>query len=90
MAPRVGFEPTTLRLTAECSTAELSRNTSLYKNIYLNSRQRPTLPGMSPSTIGAGGLNLCVRDGNRCFPSAMATENFNLFCLHLQNYTVRF
>ena len=24
--PRVGFEPTTLRLTAECSTAELSRN----------------------------------------------------------------
>ena len=26
MAPRVGFEPTTLRLTAECSTAELSRN----------------------------------------------------------------
>ena len=33
MAPRVGFEPTTLRLTAECSTAELSRNTS-YINIY--------------------------------------------------------
>ena len=26
MAPRVGFEPTTLRLTAECSTAELSGN----------------------------------------------------------------
>ena len=25
--PRVGFEPTTLRLTAECSTAELSRMT---------------------------------------------------------------
>jgi hypothetical protein len=25
MAPRVGFEPTTLRLTAGCSTAELSR-----------------------------------------------------------------
>ena len=24
--PRVGFEPTTLRLTAECSAAELSRN----------------------------------------------------------------
>ena len=27
LAPRVGFEPTTLRLTAECSTADLSRNT---------------------------------------------------------------
>ena len=26
MAPPVGFEPTTLRLTAECSTAELRRN----------------------------------------------------------------
>ena len=26
--PRVGFEPTTLRLTAGCSTAELSRNKS--------------------------------------------------------------
>ena len=26
MAPRVGFEPTTLRLTAGCSTAELTRN----------------------------------------------------------------
>ena len=27
MAPRVGLEPTTDRLTADCSTAELSRNT---------------------------------------------------------------
>ena len=26
LAPRVGLEPTTLRLTAECSTIELSRN----------------------------------------------------------------
>ena len=26
MAPTVGFEPTTDRLTADCSTAELSRN----------------------------------------------------------------
>ena len=29
LAPRVGFEPTTLRLTAECSAAELSRNINL-------------------------------------------------------------
>jgi hypothetical protein len=27
LAPQVGFEPTTLRLTAECSTVELLRNT---------------------------------------------------------------
>ncbi len=27
VAPRVGLEPTTLRLTAECSTIELPRNT---------------------------------------------------------------
>ena len=26
LAPRVGLEPTTTRLTAECSTIELSRN----------------------------------------------------------------
>ena len=29
VAPRVGFEPTTLRLTAECSAAELTRNIQL-------------------------------------------------------------
>ena len=28
LAPRVGFEPTTLRLTAGCSAAELTRNTN--------------------------------------------------------------
>ena len=30
MAPRVGFEPTTIRLTVECSTAELSGNCGPY------------------------------------------------------------
>ena len=29
MAPRAGFEPATLRLTAGCSTVELSRNFNL-------------------------------------------------------------
>jgi hypothetical protein len=28
------------------------------------------------STIGAGGLNCRVRDGNGCFTSAIATENW--------------
>ncbi len=34
--PRVGFEPTTLRLTAGCSTAELSRNELFPQNRTLN------------------------------------------------------
>ena len=39
-------------------------------------RQRPTLPGgLPPSTIGAGGLNGRVRDGNGCIPAAIATGN---------------
>src|SRR5207245_2383476 len=34
-----------------------------------------TLPDRcQSSTIGADGLNCCVRDGNRCFPAAMVTE----------------
>ena len=38
------------------------------------SRRRPTLPdGYPSSTIGAGGLNFRVRDGNGCVPSAIAT-----------------
>ena len=38
-------------------------------------RRRPTLPGtLVPSTIGAGGLNFRVRNGNGCDPTAMATE----------------
>ena len=35
MAPQVGFEPTTCRLTAECSTAELLRNVSTNYNNFL-------------------------------------------------------
>ena len=37
-------------------------------------RQRPAFPGSCPpSIIGAGELNYCVRDGNRCGLSAIAT-----------------
>ena len=67
MAPQVGLEPTTLRLTAECSAIELLRN---------KFRRRPTLPGrVQPSTIGAEGLNFCVRNGNRWDPFAIVTGN---------------
>ena len=41
-----------------------------------NIRQRPTLPrGFPRSTIGSGGLNFRVRDGNGCDPSDIATGN---------------
>lgn len=70
LAPQVGLEPTTLRLTAECSAIELLRNIGI--------RRRPTLPGrVQPSTIGAEGLNFCVRNGNRWIPFAIATGNCN-------------
>ena len=40
----------------------------------IKSRRRPTFPPSCPgSIIGAGGLNFRVRDGNGCFPSAIAT-----------------
>ncbi len=35
MAPRVGFEPTTYRLTAGCSTVELSRNIAQLHYYYI-------------------------------------------------------
>src|SRR5262245_9115312 len=41
-------------------------------------RQRPTLPRRyQRSTIGPGGLNFRVRDGNGCGPSGIATGNRN-------------
>ena len=70
MAPQVGLEPTTTRLTAECSAIELLR--------IIGIRQRPTLPGrFQPSTISAKRLNFCVRDGNRWIPLAITTGNFS-------------
>jgi hypothetical protein len=62
LAPRVGFEPTTLRLTAECSTVELPRSVRCYDHYYsrpaktkstFNHRfrsQSASLPGHDPST----------------------------------------
>src|SRR5260370_5546513 len=38
--------------------------------------RRPALPLLRrSSTLGAGGLNDRVRDGNGCFPPAIATRN---------------
>ena len=33
--------------------------------------------GLAPSTIGPGGLNCCVRNGNRCCPTGKTTEKLN-------------
>ena len=45
MAPQVGLEPTTVRLTADCSTTELLRN-----NIMVG------LNGLEPSTSRLSGV----------------------------------
>ena len=72
MAPQVGLEPTTVRLTAECSTTELLRNSL---NMY--AWRRPTLTGGEPpTTIGAEKLNFRVRYGNGCDLLAIATRLF--------------
>ena len=36
LAPQVGLEPTTLRLTAECSAIELLRSVVLSKSSFIN------------------------------------------------------
>ena len=92
-APQVGLEPTTLRLTAECSAIELLRNmgsggdllsravtSQVPSALKYGIRRRPTLPGRyQPSTIGTEGLNFCVRYGNRWDPFVIATGNGELF-----------
>ena len=84
LAPQVGLEPTTLRLTAECSAIELLRNIHLFRTSFgislCGMRRRSTLPGRyQPSTISAWRLNFCVRYGNRWDPPAIATGNCMTF-----------
>jgi hypothetical protein len=65
---------------------QFSRNKSLqhspvHHTDSCSAWQRPTLPGpCGPSTIGAGGLNGRVRDGNAWFPSAIITKRIALCC----------
>jgi hypothetical protein len=53
MAPQVGLEPTTIRLTAECSTTELLRNNE--KHISFKSEMMG-LNGLEPSTSRLSGV----------------------------------
>ena len=52
--------------------------------IFVNlSQQLPTLPApLGASTIGLGGLNGRIRNGNGCVPSSIITENkgSQLYC----------
>jgi hypothetical protein len=59
MAPKVGLEPTTNRLTVDCSTTELLRNDTSLATFYSH-KGRPL------TTIDAEELNCRVRDGNGC------------------------
>ena len=50
------------------------KKTAVLAVFSFGNRQRPTLPSrVQLSTLGAEGLNCCVRDGNRCFPFAIVT-----------------
>ena len=70
MAPQVGLEPTTDRLTADSSTTELLWINTMPGNVLL-------LRNVSPTTIGAKELNFCVRHGNRCDLLAIVTRQMN-------------
>lgn len=69
MAPQVGLEPTTDRLTADSSTTELLWINKMLGNVLLSRN-------VSPTTIGAKELNFCVRHGNRCDLFAIVTKQF--------------
>lgn len=67
VAPQVGLEPTTDRLTADSSTTELLRNNISLATSYSHRDKVPT-------TIGARELNFRVRYGNGCDLSAIITK----------------
>ena len=61
MAPQVGFEPTTYRLTAGCSTAELLRNdTTLPSDDLLLQGRWPQLPSALESLTSVFGMGTGV------------------------------
>ena len=77
MAPPVGFEPTTLRLTAGCSTAELRRN--------IKCKHQPIFPVRRQTSIfGACELNYCVQNGNRWTLAAINTY-YLIWDRHIEN-----
>ena len=83
-APRVGLEPTTLRLTAACSTIELSRNGVLTKQPGMLLRVDQRYPEFGQKSMRASFLNaLCGKSsdvgsslhGTRLDQSAVSQDN---------------
>jgi hypothetical protein len=61
MAPQVGLEPTTVRLTAECSTTELLRNNHIMPGDVLLSQGRESqLPSALKSLTSVFGMGTGV------------------------------
>ena len=71
MAPRVGFEPTTLRLTAGCSAVELPRNIRLRLNAQVVIIPEPF--GLAIPKC-AGSRNFSRTQRRRALPPAVAGE----------------
>ena len=57
LAPQVGLEPTTLRLTAECSAIELLRSVARCFALYKSSRERRTRQKIVPCRRGPTHVN---------------------------------
>ena len=81
MAPQVGLEPTTVRLTAECSTTELLRNNIKYMpgNVLLSQGRDPQLPSALKSLTSVFGMGTGVTS------SPSLPDNIFLKGLFLQN-----
>ena len=60
MAPQVGLEPTTVRLTAECSTTELLRNNGMPGDVLLSQGENPQLPSALRSLTSVFGMGTGV------------------------------
>ena len=85
VTPQVGLEPTTLRLTAECSAIELLRKIWERLRLILTSLCWRVLifPDRRQSSIfSTTELNFCVRNGNRWTLCVIHTN----FFMHLQGF----
>ena len=80
MAPQTGLEPVTSWLTVMRSTDWAIEEHILAMTYSPTKRIR--------STIGAGGLNFCVRNGYRCDPSAIITRIFLLTLFYFLSETI--
>ena len=83
MAPPVGLEPTTLRLTAACST-DWAKEECYYRPVLVGGnlcRRRLIFPGgCPPSIVSTSELNYRVRNGNGWTLIVIGTDSiFNAF-----------